>query len=78
METAKISLEELKKKKISFISLGCDKNKVDLEEMMYSLKNFGFIKLFFKISPASAQEKRNRLRLSILGKNAFSVATKTS
>ncbi|MDD4110111.1 MAG: 30S ribosomal protein S12 methylthiotransferase RimO [Clostridia bacterium] len=37
-----ITLDELTKKKISFISLGCDKNRVDLEEMMNSLDNFGF------------------------------------
>lgn len=29
-------------KKISFISLGCDKNRVDLEEMMCDLSTFGF------------------------------------
>ena len=33
---------ELKQKKISFISLGCDKNKVDLEEMIFDLSSFGF------------------------------------
>jgi ribosomal protein S12 methylthiotransferase len=33
---------DILQKKISFISLGCDKNKVDLEEMMYSLSSFGF------------------------------------
>ena len=33
---------DLKQKKIAFISLGCDKNRVDLEEMMYNLSNFGF------------------------------------
>ncbi|MBO4412884.1 MAG: 30S ribosomal protein S12 methylthiotransferase RimO [Clostridia bacterium] len=42
METNNITIDELKDKKISFISLGCDKNRVDLEEMMFSLKNFGF------------------------------------
>ncbi len=34
--------EELLKKKISAISLGCDKNRVDLEKMLFSLKNYGF------------------------------------
>lgn len=29
-------------KKIGFISLGCDKNRVDLEKMMYRLKSAGF------------------------------------
>lgn len=33
---------DLKQKKIAFISLGCDKNRVDLEEMMYNLSSFGF------------------------------------
>ena len=37
-----ITLNELMKKKISFISLGCDKNRVDLEEMMNNLSKFGF------------------------------------
>ena len=37
-----MTLEELKKKKVSAISLGCDKNRVDLEKMLYNLKNFGF------------------------------------
>lgn len=37
-----ITLDELMKKKISFISLGCDKNRVDLEEMMNNLNKFGF------------------------------------
>lgn len=37
-----MNLEELKQKKISAISLGCDKNRVDLEKMLFSLKNFGF------------------------------------
>lgn len=43
-------IEELKNKKISFISLGCDKNRVDLEEMMNDLSSFGF--LFSDISSA--------------------------
>ena len=34
--------EELLKKKISAISLGCDKNRVDLEKMMFLLKSHGF------------------------------------
>lgn len=33
---------DLKQKKIAFISLGCDKNRVDLEEMMHNLASFGF------------------------------------
>ncbi len=32
----------LKDKKVSAISLGCDKNRVDLEKMLYKLKNYGF------------------------------------
>ena len=34
--------EELLTKKISAISLGCDKNRVDLEKMLFRLKNYGF------------------------------------
>ena len=34
--------EELINKKISAISLGCDKNRVDLEKMLFSLKKYGF------------------------------------
>ena len=34
--------EELKNKVISAISLGCDKNKVDLEKMLGRLKEYGF------------------------------------
>src|SRR5690554_3520458 len=34
--------EELLNKKISAISLGCDKNKVDLEHMLFSLQDYGF------------------------------------
>lgn len=34
--------EKLLDKKISAISLGCDKNRVDLEKMLYNLKNYGF------------------------------------
>ena len=37
-----MTLEELKNKKISAITLGCDKNRVDLEKMLYNLKEFGF------------------------------------
>ena len=34
--------EELTNKKIAFITLGCDKNTVDAEKMMYLLGQFGF------------------------------------
>ena len=34
--------EELLKKKVALISLGCDKNTVDAEKMMYLLKQYGF------------------------------------
>lgn len=34
--------EELKQKTISAISLGCDKNRVDLEHMLFGLGDFGF------------------------------------
>lgn len=34
--------EELKNKRVSAISLGCDKNKVDLENMLGRLKSYGF------------------------------------
>ena len=34
--------DELIKKKISAISLGCDKNRVDLEHMLHSLQEYGF------------------------------------
>ncbi len=33
---------ELIKKKIGLVSLGCDKNRVDSERILYSLKTFGF------------------------------------
>ena len=33
---------ELTKKKVGFISLGCDKNRVDLEKIIYSFKSAGF------------------------------------
>ena len=36
-----ISIEEFKNKKIAYISLGCDKNRVDLEEIMFRFDNFG-------------------------------------
>ena len=35
-------MENIKDKKISAISLGCDKNRVDLEKMLFRLKNYGF------------------------------------
>jgi len=34
--------EELITKKVSAISLGCDKNRVDLEKMLFCLKSYGF------------------------------------
>ncbi len=34
--------ERLKNKKISAISLGCDKNRVDLEKMLFRLSDYGF------------------------------------
>ena len=34
--------EELKKKIVSAVSLGCDKNKVDLEKMLGRLRSYGF------------------------------------
>lgn len=36
-----MTIEELKKKKVGFVSLGCDKNRVDLERMICSLKELG-------------------------------------
>ena len=33
-----MTLEELKKKKVSAISLGCDKNRVDLEKMLFIIR----------------------------------------
>lgn len=36
-----MNIEDFKKKKIGFISLGCDKNRVDLEKMIYKCKQFG-------------------------------------
>ena len=35
-------MDNLKGKKVSAISLGCDKNRVDLEKMLFRLKNYGF------------------------------------
>ncbi len=37
-----MTIYELKTKKISAISLGCDKNRVDLEHMLGALSDFGF------------------------------------
>ena len=37
-----MTIEELKNKKIGFVSLGCDKNRVDLENMIFALKSAGF------------------------------------
>lgn len=34
--------EEIFQKKIGFISLGCDKNRVDLEKMIFNIKSAGF------------------------------------
>lgn len=36
-----MTIEEFKKKKIGFISLGCDKNRVDLEKMIFKCKTYG-------------------------------------
>jgi len=36
-----MKIDEFLKKKIGFISLGCDKNRVDLEKMIFNIKNFG-------------------------------------
>lgn len=35
-------MNDLKGKKVSAISLGCDKNRVDLEKMLFRLKEYGF------------------------------------
>lgn len=35
-------IDELKQKTIGFVSLGCDKNRVDLEKMIFDLSQFGF------------------------------------
>ena len=37
-----MTIEELKDKKVAYISLGCDKNRVDLEEMMAKISDYGF------------------------------------
>ena len=37
-----MDLKTLKNKKVGFISLGCDKNRVDLEEIIARIKQFGF------------------------------------
>jgi len=37
-----ITKEELLKKKVALLTLGCDKNRVDAEQMLYFLKDFGF------------------------------------
>lgn len=37
-----MTIDDLMNKRIGFISLGCDKNRVDLEKMIFSLKSFGF------------------------------------
>ena len=34
--------KELLSKKIAFLTLGCDKNRVDAEKMLYFLQNYGF------------------------------------
>ena len=36
-----MTIEEFKTKTVGFISLGCDKNRVDLEEMMSLIDKFG-------------------------------------
>jgi len=36
-----MTMNELKKKKVGFISLGCDKNRVDLEKIIFKLKSAG-------------------------------------
>lgn len=41
MTNEEMTIEDLKNKKIAYISLGCDKNRVDLEEMMHSIEDFG-------------------------------------
>ena len=35
-------LDDIKNKKVGFISLGCDKNRVDLENIIFSFKSKGF------------------------------------
>ena len=34
--------KELLQKKVAMISLGCDKNTVDAEKMLYNITNYGF------------------------------------
>lgn len=41
MTNEELTIEDFKNKKIAYISLGCDKNRVDLEEMMFAIENFG-------------------------------------
>ena len=36
-----MTIEDLKQKKVAFISLGCDKNRVDLEKIIFNICNFG-------------------------------------
>ncbi|MGN0960745.1 MAG: radical SAM protein, partial [Christensenellales bacterium] len=36
-----MTIDELKGKKVGFISLGCDKNRVDLEKIIFNISNFG-------------------------------------
>jgi len=36
-----MTIDDLKNKKVGFISLGCDKNRVDLENIIFNLSNFG-------------------------------------
>ena len=37
-----MDFNKLIKKKVGFISLGCDKNRVDLEKIIYAFKTAGF------------------------------------
>jgi ribosomal protein S12 methylthiotransferase len=37
-----MNIQELLQKKVALITLGCDKNRVDAENMLYFLKDFGF------------------------------------
>ncbi|MBE5757346.1 MAG: 30S ribosomal protein S12 methylthiotransferase RimO [Clostridiales bacterium] len=37
-----MDIQALKDKKVGFISLGCDKNRVDLEKIIFNIKSFGF------------------------------------
>ncbi len=59
--------EELLSKKIAFISLGCDKNTVDAERMMYLLKQFGF----------SFTNNLNEAQIAIINTCAFILPSKT-